>query len=293
MEELSVLYVAMTRARSFLDIVLRDAAKVPVASLLHAALLPVGGDGVTESFAATAACPPAAEQGAHHATTTQRDPGMAGGLPAEDEPLLSAFGRTVHVTPSGAGHSGNVSIARILSSTNRAAMRRGEIIHSWLREVSYIEDGLPDAGDWVSAATEADRDIDRREVARWASGLLEDACRTGSELHRALSLPVTAAGESVELWRERRFVVTREAGGRNEVMNGSFDRVVIRRDPAGRAIQAGIVDFKTDGFGSREEREALVERYRPQLESYRAALGILLPSLRPEDITASLVFVAG
>ena len=291
-EELSVLYVAMTRARSFLDIVLRDTAKTPVATLLRAALSPVGEDGVAEEFAGA---PFRAETKAPaHAGTVPEDcdPGVAGNVSVENAALTPAFGRTVHVTPSGTGERGSISIAHILSPVNRAAMRRGELIHEWLRQIAWIEDGLPDAESWIASATEAARDTDRRDIAAWARGLATEAQTTGTKLHRALSRPAAGAGETIELWRERRFAVVRGNEGRNEVVSGSFDRVVLWRDADGKAIRAEIVDFKTDRFDSPQERAQIEARYAPQLAAYRDALRLLCPELDERTVSASLVFVS-
>ena len=291
MEELSVLYVAMTRARSFLDIVLRADAKVPVAALLRAALLPVGEDGIAEEFQGVSFRASQEARGSTNIVPGDNDPGVATDVPLENAPLASAFGRTVHITPSGANERTTVSIARILSPANRAAMRRGELIHEWLRQIAWIEDGLPDAETWIASAAETAREVDRRDITRWAHGLIKEATSDGSELHRTFSRPVVIAGETIELWRERRFAVVRETGGRNEVFSGSFDRVVLWRDAGRKALRAEIIDFKTDRFDSPQERAQIEARYVPQLDAYRNALCLLCPELNPRDVKASLAFV--
>ena len=95
-----------------------------------------------------------------------------------------------------------------------------------------------------------------------------------------------------ELWRERRFAVVREIEGRNEVVSGSFDRVVLWRDANGRALRAEIVDFKTDRVESPQDRAQTEARYAPQLEAYRDALCLLCRDLKRSTVSASLVFVS-
>ena len=291
MEELSVLYVAMTRARSFLDIVLRADTKVPAALLLRAALLPVGEDGIAEEFAGTSFRSSEETRGRANVTPGGSDPGLAADAPVENAPLGVAFGRTVHITPSSANAPGTVNVAHILSPTNRAAMQRGELIHEWLRQITWIEDGLPDAEDWIASAAEAARDVDPRDIATWARALAEETRAANTELHRTFSRPAAAAGETLELWRERRFAVVREVSDRNEVVNGSFDRVVLWRDAKGRAVRAEITDFKTDRFDSPQDRAQIEARYAAQLEAYRKALCLLCPELNARDVKASLTFV--
>jgi ATP-dependent exoDNAse (exonuclease V) beta subunit len=291
MEELSVLYVAMTRARSFLDIVLRAEAKVPVAALLRAALLPVGEDGIAEEFAGVSFRASQETRGTTNDATYDGDPGMAAEAPPESAPLASAFGRTVHITPSGADERTTVNVARILSPTNRAAMRRGELIHEWLRQIAWFEDGLPETETWIASAAETAPEVDRRDITRWAHGLVKEVRSADTALHRTFSRPAAAPGEVIELWRERRFAVVREFGGRNDVVSGSFDRVTLWRDAQGRAVRAQITDFKTDRFDSPQERAQIEARYAAQLDAYRHALCLLCPELKARDVKASLAFV--
>lgn len=290
-EELSVLYVAMTRARSFLDIVLRDSAKVPAALLLRTALLPVGEDGVTEEFDGVTFRTSEEARGRTNVAADGSDPGVAGDVLVENSLLASTYGRTVQVTPSGANESGAISIERILSPANRASLRRGEIVHEWLRQVAWLEDGLPDSEHWITAAAETAPELERRNLAAWARALTEEARSAGTELHRALSYPAAGAGETIELWRERRFAVVRDIEGRHEVVSGSFDRVVLWRDAEGKPLRAQIVDFKTDRFSSAKERAAIEARYAPQLAAYRDALCLLCRELERSAVSASLVFV--
>jgi ATP-dependent exoDNAse (exonuclease V) beta subunit len=291
MEELSVLYVAMTRARSFLDIVLRAEAKLPAAVLLRTALQPVGEDGVVENFDGVSFHAKQQKCGNTETALGDTDSGMASDVPAENAPLAVAFVRTVQITPSGANERGASNIARILSPTNRTAMRRGELIHDWLRQIAWIEDSVPDAEAWIASAAEIARDVDRRDIAAWARGLAAEMQDTDTELHRAFSRPATDANETIELWRERRFAVVREIAGRNEVVSGTFDRVVLWRDATGKALRAEIADFKTDRFSSVEERAAIESRYAPQLVAYCEAIRVLCPGLGSRAVTALLVFV--
>jgi ATP-dependent helicase/nuclease subunit A len=291
MEELSVLYVAMTRARSFLDIVLRADGNMPVATLLRAALLPVGEDGITEQFEGVSFRASQEARAESQTTRCDTDPGVAADVPPENPPLASAFRRTVHITPSSTNEPTSVSITRILLPANRAAMRRGELIHEWLRQITWIEDGLPDAETWIASAAETARDVDRRDIARWAQELIKEARTPDTELHRTFSRPGAAPDEAIELWRERRFAVVHEAAGRNEVISGSFDRVVLWRDAKGRAVRAEITDFKTDRFDSPQERAQIEARYAPQLDAYRKALCLLCPGLDSGAVAISLAFV--
>jgi ATP-dependent helicase/nuclease subunit A len=88
-----------------------------------------------------------------------------------------------------------------------------------------------------------------------------------------------------ELWRERRFEVV--LGDR--WISGAFDRVVVLRDAAGRAMSAEILDFKTSRVETEEELRRAVEGYVPQMQLYRSVLSAML-GLVPERIRTHLLF---
>jgi len=89
----------------------------------------------------------------------------------------------------------------------------------------------------------------------------------------------------VELWQEWRFAV--RAGDR--LLYGVFDRVVVVRDAEGRALQADLLDFKSDDVPP-EGVAARAAVYEPQLRAYREALEASL-GLPASKIRARLVFL--
>ena len=72
---------------------------------------------------------------------------------------------------------------------------------------------------------------------------------------------------------------------------GSIDRLVLMYD-SDTLVAADIIDFKSDtiDLNDAEQLSNKVEYYRPQLESYRAAIAQLY-GLSPKQISARLVFV--
>ena len=291
MEELSVLYVGMTRARSFLDIILREGSKAPLAVLLKHALQ-VDADRVVEEFDGLSMRESDEARGRGGLRLERADPGIAGASVLVLKKASANFaGRAGHSTPSGRSEDGIVSVTKILAPA-RGALRRGDLVHAWLRQISWIEDGLPDQGALVKSTLELTAVLDRAEVTDWAERLIEEARTPGTELYRALTRPPSAKGETVGLWRERPFAVIRKSHGRPEVLSGSFDRVVLWRDARGKALRAEIVDFKTDRFASPHERAQIESRYAPQLSAYCEAVRLLCPELDERAISTSLVFVS-
>ena len=293
MEELSVLYVGMTRARSFLDIVLRENSKASPARLLRHALQ-VDAERSVEQFSGITMreC----DEASGRATQAPvADPGIATAPPGDhvrgDAPTFP--GRATHATPSSREEGGIARVANILKRDRRAAMQRGELIHAWLRQISWIEDGLPDAESLMNSTAELAAGLDRAEVASWVQRLMAEAKKSGTDLHRALTKPRVANGETIELWRERAFAVPRNSQGRPEILSGAFDRATLWRDANGKPLRAQIVDFKTDRFSSAEERAAIEARYAPQLAAYGEAIALLCPGLDRASVETTLVFARG
>lgn len=86
-----------------------------------------------------------------------------------------------------------------------------------------------------------------------------------------------------ELWREKRFLTTLGNG----IVNGCFDRVLIRYAEDGSPSDAEIMDYKSDRDVT---EESLKERHASQLELYRKVLANLT-GLSTDQIRCSLLSV--
>ncbi len=84
---------------------------------------------------------------------------------------------------------------------------------------------------------------------------------------------------TIALLREQSF----EAILNGKWLSGKMDRLHLEKDASGKPIRAQILDFKTD-------RTPSPERHRPQMEDYRKAVSLLF-SLSPDRITCTLLFV--
>jgi ATP-dependent exoDNAse (exonuclease V) beta subunit len=123
-------------------------------------------------------------------------------------------------------------------------------------------------------------------AARRAEGAEEAALAEalGCLREPALAGVFVRPAASAEAWRERAFEVVLDGAW----VTGVFDRVIVERDAAGRAFRASVVDFKTDR-GS--EAADLVARYAGQLNLYRRAAAILA-AIPPERVTCHLIHTA-
>ena len=83
-----------------------------------------------------------------------------------------------------------------------------------------------------------------------------------------------------------------EREGKGQVLNGTFDRVVVARDGKGKAVAAEVVDFKTGQLKGEKEKTERAEYYRPQLEAYAEAVS-KLTGLDREKVTTRIAWVWG
>ena len=289
MGELSVLYVGMTRARSFLDIVLRKGSSSHLAQLLRTGLK-VEGQEVVETHEGMSVRECDAAQGRNIRTAPQdrgiaREPFAPPTFPATPSP------RATYATPSSQEDAGLLSVSSILAPANRGAMKRGELIHAWLSHVSWIEDGMPGVADLLSATEELWSHLSHEQAMEEAGRLLAQIQNTASPLHRIFSKGDFAPEPGVELWRERRFAAMDATSRGTDLLTGCFDRAVIWRSADGMVQRAEIIDFKTDRFSNAAEQQQLEERYQPQLNAYRRALCCLLPGLKAGQVKVSLGFL--
>ena len=90
------------------------------------------------------------------------------------------------------------------------------------------------------------------------------------------------------VWREQTFSLLSDG----ELVNGAFDRVVLRQDAVGRWLSAEIIDYKTDrDIKNDDDLHVGAGRHRKQLEFYRTALSSLT-GLPDETITLKIVFTS-
>lgn len=291
-EALCTLYVAMTRAERLLEMIVDpwpDPGKYPAtgASLVREALIPtvksVPGElvwsnalGVWHKGIGSGQKPaPAAEEVTLRLAPLRRTPGrrLARGAPS-----------SLHT------HDGAM-VRSILSLDKGGAAGRGSIMHAMLEEIDWLDEGPsetahpdreahPDPQALIARAESLGAD----DPVAVADELIKLASRTGV---REVFSRSRYAG-TPELHVERPFAVRLQLDGRERLVTGRFDRVVVVSGPAGPE-SAEVIDFKTDRIAEAEV-EGRVERYRPQLEAYCAAAARLF-ALPAERVRGTLLFL--
>jgi ATP-dependent exoDNAse (exonuclease V) beta subunit len=202
--------------------------------------------------------------------------------PAPHRQALGELLRTRQPLPQRRTPSGEESFkvkGSVMWSTGRdSGQQLGTLVHKLMEQVEWIGADFDD--DTLNAAWRKaglDRDADFEKAREHALNVIRSVSCRG-----AFTKP---AGQS-RLWRERPFDLMLED---QRWISGTFDRVNIACDADGRALSATIIDFKTDDVA---DDGALAEKqkgYASQIALYRNAV-VRLTGLPPTKVQASLLF---
>jgi len=279
-DELGALYVAMTRAKHRLELILQPEvpsyAKVSFSSMVRTAF-GLGTDRLEPG--AVVYTQPGSDDGW---AGEPIEPGRAPPEPRVEPRLALAPAQRdrelERAAPSRSGERSRIAADELFAPQSASARLHGLRMHAWLASVEWIESYEVDRAALVEIARRESLDGEGLDVSLEA--FVAAIARPG--LRECLARPSGAA----EAWRERRFA--RVAGGKLEA--GAFDRVVVVRE-TGRVASARLVDFKTDRIAGDGERFAeAVARHTPQLRAYRRALAAVT-ALPETQIVAELFFL--
>ncbi|OGV67409.1 MAG: hypothetical protein A3K19_23530 [Lentisphaerae bacterium RIFOXYB12_FULL_65_16] len=283
-EHLCVLYVAMTRARHGLYILVpplpaRAEALHPY-TLVRAGLCP---DGVAQAGSVgTAAVKVLYRNGDEgwHGKVVRADPAPRV-APIRLRGDAAAAARHVRLLPSHVASDTEPYRVENLFRQPGVGVERGaefgQALHALFAQLEWVDTEPLDAvvSRWRAQTAVPDA------LAEAVAAHFRDAMGQ-SEIEQALRRP--SAGEAA-LWRERSFDVIL-AG---EWVTGTFDRVVATRDTAGKLAAIEVLDFKSNNVRNEAELEQAVAGYRAQVGLYRRALGQAF-GVSPARVRASLLF---
>ncbi|MGB0766395.1 MAG: UvrD-helicase domain-containing protein [Phycisphaeraceae bacterium] len=290
-EDLCLLYVAMTRARQSLHLLVRPlkqgkngkATTAGRTNLSYAAVLrqALAGE-VDEGFGGDESLYESGEPIRHAASAKSGQ--MTDDKPTECKPIrlakpIPSRSRSwAKTSPSEQHNAARVSARDLLSVRLHPATAYGTAIHALFEHVADPADPLPDDATLLRIARAAGRmQLEpERVVASFKAALDRPAIRTLIDLTGVDTL-----------WRERRFM-TRLDG---RLVTGSFDRVHLYRE-SGKPTRATIIDFKTDRIepDDADRPGGRVAAYAEQLRLYRSALNAML-GIEVSAIRTVLCFV--
>jgi ATP-dependent exoDNAse (exonuclease V) beta subunit len=202
-------------------------------------------------------------------------------------------------SPSQLEGGGRVRLADRLRIDAAEAMDRGSLIHAWFERIEWLEAGEPDDGTLREAAAgvaSAGLDIEAM-IRQFRAALARPAVRAALARNTYERAAAPGAGTPIHAGphvSRPRWQVSRETPfairDGDAILSGKIDRLVVLYDAA-RPLGADILDFKTDAIlpGDAAALDARVAWYRPQLAAYRRA-ACRLAGLEPERVSARLVF---
>lgn len=299
-EDLCLLYVAMTRARQALHLLVRPlkpnskgksgtagSTNLSYAAILRQSLCAdsqetfAGGECLYESgspdWSGSERSPQAAAEPQAEAEVSTRSSSFLRSFePIQLAPGSSESTRSwVKASPSQMHDEARVQASTLLNLKSTGGQQYGSALHAMLEQVGFVDEGVPDQAEL------------RKACAPFrVPGLTSD--QLAEQLHRALQQPHAQAllqrQGADELWRERRFMARLD----QRLVTGSFDRVHLWHQD-GKLRRAWIIDYKTDRVDD-ASLGRVTQRYADQLQLYRQALSAML-RLNPDAIRASLYFV--
>ncbi|TVQ50321.1 MAG: hypothetical protein EA377_14420 [Phycisphaerales bacterium] len=287
-DSLSVLYVAMTRARYAMHLVLNpnraDAQTIltsDMSGLLHAALLDPDQPREPETVPLTHGEPDWHER--------VDPPTVSDDAVGDEDPLLARPPALTTAATYPRGRSGRAASAQKagrnalhdrIGAGAREARERGTAIHAMLEAIEWIDDEPPTTDELIQSVQGIARSKDQlhlRDQADWLRRRLREP-QVRAVFRRR---PKTDG----RVLREFPYARLNE---RDEVVRGVIDRLVLH-ESSGRVNRAEIIDFKTDQIQT-EQVKARAEIYRDQMAEYRLAIRSAF-GLSNEQVQCSLLFI--
>ncbi len=279
-DELSGLYVALTRAVHSIDLIVTAPGKKSP-SLSHGCIVAEAFDGQIVGELSL--------EGDHEEIWSHADSTGAwapvhesgGKEPVVEHPLRldPAPGEAAVRAPSSAGH-GAESVRSLLSGASGRGARFGTLVHALFEDVEWLDGELADDASLRAILARAGD-----EEAALVDGALV-RFREAMDSEALVQLLTRPPGE-VTVHNERSFEVEVEGeGGAPLRWRGFIDRLVLHRDE-GRVQSAQVIDYKTDAAASADQVRAA---HLEQMEAYRSAVAALF-DLPPAEVSCALVWL--
>jgi len=279
-DALSVLYVAMTRAKSELYMLIphdeKQGKKLTYANILKNTLVPVekqelNGDfkNISELYSCgmpiKSMCISSKTEENNHLSDNYL-------FLKKDTVQARKYPKLEVVRPSDLEGEGVVSLNNIF---NQHALHLGSLLHSLMENVMWLEDGLPDKNSWRKSLT---ADFSESEIEEAWSLFIQAIEHPEINVH----LRRAFYQHDPQVWCEQRFSML---DNQHKILLGTFDRLV-----KWSGTKAEVIDFKTDFIKDNSSLNAKVEYYRQQLLAYRYAAAKFL-ALNEEDVSLTLMFI--
>ncbi len=195
-------------------------------------------------------------------------------------------------SPSSLEGGGKVQIKERFAGGTNSAFDWGTLVHKWLEDIEWF-DAMPTSEQLMRSALVDEAGRLGTEAVLQAA----ESCITAMQSEQ-FQATLVKPSECAKVYRELDFAVRVDKGtALAEVMleettdiRGTIDRLVVTKDEQGKTISAEIIDWKTDSFSDTTLDER-INHYAPQLASYRIAVAGLL-GIGANKIRTTLAFVS-
>ena len=195
-------------------------------------------------------------------------------------------------SPSSLEGGGKIEISERFDGTTNSGFSWGTIVHYWFEHIEWLEGETPTIESLMKSAPTAEATLLGDETLRAAADSFIKAINSDS-IKKVLSKPEG----KVSVFNEQPFAVRVEKGTdfanvslkEHTDLQGYIDRLVVYYDDEGKPQRAEVIDWKTDSFDN-VDIENKVRHYAPQLASYRFAVAKLL-GISASDISTFLIFI--
>lgn len=300
-EELCCLYVALTRARFELQLVVHPSA--PNANKFSSTLAGLVGASLCDSVC----IPPetiVAQMGEadwHRDSLAERPTACDVTMPtATTRADAICFKSAVagpafapETSPSELEGESRLPVATLFSGTRQLSMQQGTLIHGWFEAIEWLEEEPPSDEQLQHIANGLGIPASEPQLREFRQTLLQPHVQRVLDRERYRA-EAQAWLQSITDDRDLRFEVCNEQpilfASSQRVLRGYVDRLVLVWS-GDRTIAADAIDFKTDEVDSADALQARGEFYAPQLAAYREAVAGML-RLDPGRVRARLLFTA-
>jgi ATP-dependent helicase/nuclease subunit A len=283
---LSGLYVALTRARHALYLLVKPDGRSGMGTALTGARLVRLALGATDPAAEGVQLFRSGDPEWFRSLERRPRPSAAAQEPVPAAIRMRTGARTRSLprrSPSELAGGSRVELAPRLSLESRGASE-GTVVHAWLERLRWVEDGLPPAAELFAIA--------RRLVPHAGAddlSALQGRLRLwlqAPEVRRALSRDEYPSGATVEC----EVPILHRDG--EVLLEGVVDRLVLVPGAGGAPAAAVVLDYKTDALAPEADAlDARARHYRPQMEAYRRAVAASI-GLKDSAVECRLIFLS-
>ena len=183
-------------------------------------------------------------------------------------------------------HAQKITPQQLFTQESNDGRLHGTLVHALFEQVSWLEDFKLSKEELFASLDGFQGTENEKEQAVHA---FQRSLQNPS-LKEVLSRSSWDSEAELEVHQEYDFkTIVKEEGKETALMRGSVDRLVIQKEN-GVIQKVFIYDYKTDAIRTTEDEERQRKRHQMQMDAYQEALGLLF-SLKATQIDTEILFI--